>query len=200
MKITATLIWLQEDRVADTGREAEARDSTLTVHTSFLIKSLSQREEHVRDIAVNLLSQLRDKFPQVNLCLSYKCLSVCIFFKILCSLWTISLEYPQYLRLELCFCRSYVIHPVSTRYCFHFIMTLHLLSSMILLGLQQFVPYIKKLFGSGSLNHFQFLLALARAFSRLTWALSFVKYLVFIMFLSKGAKLPFLLCNKNLSI
>ncbi|XP_054785436.1 phosphatidylinositol 4-kinase alpha 1 isoform X1 [Prosopis cineraria] len=56
--------WL-EDRVSETGHEADARDSALTVHTCFLIKSLSLREEPIRDIAVNLLTQLRDKFPQV---------------------------------------------------------------------------------------------------------------------------------------
>lgn len=56
--------WL-EDRISDTGDEAEARDSTLFAHTSFLIKSMSRREEHIRDIAVNLLTQLRDRFPQV---------------------------------------------------------------------------------------------------------------------------------------
>ncbi|KAI4298362.1 hypothetical protein L6164_031933 [Bauhinia variegata] len=58
------LSWL-EDRISETGREAEARDSILTLHTSFLIKSLSQREEHIQDIVVNLLTQVRDRFPQV---------------------------------------------------------------------------------------------------------------------------------------
>ncbi|KAF7810902.1 phosphatidylinositol 4-kinase alpha 1 [Senna tora] len=56
--------WL-EDRVSETGRVADVRDSTLVVHTCFLIKSLYHREEHIRDVAVNLLTQLRDKFPQV---------------------------------------------------------------------------------------------------------------------------------------
>ncbi|XP_020219164.1 phosphatidylinositol 4-kinase alpha 1 isoform X2 [Cajanus cajan] len=56
--------WL-EDRVSEIGHEAEARDSILTMHTCFLIKSLSQREDHIRDIAENLLTQFRDKFPQV---------------------------------------------------------------------------------------------------------------------------------------
>ncbi|XP_057436826.1 phosphatidylinositol 4-kinase alpha 1 [Lotus japonicus] len=56
--------WL-EDRVSEIGHEAEARDSILTMHTCFLIKSLSQREDHIRDIAENLLTQLRDRFPQV---------------------------------------------------------------------------------------------------------------------------------------
>ncbi|KAG5044697.1 hypothetical protein AAZV13_06G012100 [Glycine max] len=58
------LSWL-EDRVSEIGHEAETRDSILTMHTCFLIKSLSQREDHIRDIAENLLNQLRDKFPQV---------------------------------------------------------------------------------------------------------------------------------------
>lgn len=56
--------WL-EDRISDTGHEAEIRESTLSAHTCFLIKSMSQREEHIRDLSSNLLIQLRDKFPQV---------------------------------------------------------------------------------------------------------------------------------------
>ncbi|KAL5788548.1 hypothetical protein ACOSP7_005497 [Xanthoceras sorbifolium] len=56
--------WL-EDRISETGSEAEIRESTLFAHVCFLIKSMSQREEHIRDTAVNLLNQLRDKFPQV---------------------------------------------------------------------------------------------------------------------------------------
>lgn len=60
------LIWVQEDRISETGKEAEIRESTLFAHTCFLIKSMSQREEHIRDITVNLLTQLRDKFPQVE--------------------------------------------------------------------------------------------------------------------------------------
>ena len=65
MNIAVHLVLIQEDRISDTGDEAEARDSTLFAHTSFLIKSMSRREEHIRDIAVNLLTQLRDRFPQV---------------------------------------------------------------------------------------------------------------------------------------
>ncbi|GAB2267297.1 Phosphatidylinositol 4-kinase alpha 1 [Dionaea muscipula] len=56
--------WLG-DRISETGDAAEARDSTLSVHACFLIKALSQREEHIRDISVKLLVQLRDKFPQI---------------------------------------------------------------------------------------------------------------------------------------
>ncbi|KAL2928772.1 Phosphatidylinositol 4-kinase alpha 1 [Bienertia sinuspersici] len=56
--------WL-EQRISETGDLADIRDSTLSVHASFLIKAMSQREEHVRDISVNLLVQLRDKFPQI---------------------------------------------------------------------------------------------------------------------------------------
>ncbi|XP_030545471.1 phosphatidylinositol 4-kinase alpha 1-like isoform X3 [Rhodamnia argentea] len=56
--------WL-EDRISDTSIGAVTRDSTLCVHTCFLIKSMSEREECIREIAVNLLIQLRDKFPQV---------------------------------------------------------------------------------------------------------------------------------------
>ncbi|XP_026381763.1 phosphatidylinositol 4-kinase alpha 1-like isoform X1 [Papaver somniferum] len=56
--------WLEE-RVSETGNEAEKREATLSAHTCFLIKSMSQREEHLRDISVSLLSQLKDRFPQV---------------------------------------------------------------------------------------------------------------------------------------
>ncbi|XP_024635138.1 phosphatidylinositol 4-kinase alpha 1 isoform X3 [Medicago truncatula] len=60
-----TAVSWMEDRVSEIGQEAEGRDSILTMHTCYLIKSLSQREDHIRDIAENLLIQLRDKFPQV---------------------------------------------------------------------------------------------------------------------------------------
>ncbi|RXH88260.1 hypothetical protein DVH24_042331 [Malus domestica] len=56
--------WL-EDRISETGNEAEVRESTLSTHACFLIKSMSQREEHIREASVNLLSQLKDRFPQV---------------------------------------------------------------------------------------------------------------------------------------
>ncbi|KAM7253669.1 hypothetical protein ACFE04_021823 [Oxalis oulophora] len=56
--------WLEE-RISETGNDGQARESTLFAHACFLIKSMSQREEHIRDISVNLLTQLRDKFPQV---------------------------------------------------------------------------------------------------------------------------------------
>ncbi|PIN22119.1 Phosphatidylinositol 4-kinase [Handroanthus impetiginosus] len=56
--------WL-EDRASETGPEAAIRESTLSTHACFLIKNLSQRDENVRDISVSLLTQLRDKFPQI---------------------------------------------------------------------------------------------------------------------------------------
>ncbi|KAL6517281.1 Phosphatidylinositol 4-kinase alpha 1 [Orobanche minor] len=62
--IETAVTWL-EDRASDTGPEAEVRESTLSIHACFLIKNLSQRDEHVRDISVNLLTQLRDRFPQI---------------------------------------------------------------------------------------------------------------------------------------
>uniref|UniRef100_A0A1S3YAB4 Phosphatidylinositol 4-kinase alpha 1-like n=1 Tax=Nicotiana tabacum TaxID=4097 RepID=A0A1S3YAB4_TOBAC len=52
--------WLEETR-----SRADYKESTLTTHVSFLLKSLSQRNEHIRDISVNLLNQLRDRFPQI---------------------------------------------------------------------------------------------------------------------------------------
>lgn len=66
VNITAALIWVQEDRISETGNDAEVRESTLYAHACFLIKSMSQREEPIREVAVNLLTQLRDKFPQVK--------------------------------------------------------------------------------------------------------------------------------------
>lgn len=57
---------IQDERISETGIKAEERESTLSAHACFLIKSMSQREEHIRDVAVNLLTQIRDKFPQVK--------------------------------------------------------------------------------------------------------------------------------------
>ena len=57
---------MQEAQICETGDAAEVRELTLAVHACFLIKSLSVREEHIRDVSVNLLSQLRERFPQVN--------------------------------------------------------------------------------------------------------------------------------------
>ncbi|XP_042500732.1 phosphatidylinositol 4-kinase alpha 1-like [Macadamia integrifolia] len=56
--------WL-EYRISETGNEAKIRESTLSAHACFLIKNMSQREEHIRDISVNLLTQLKDRFPQI---------------------------------------------------------------------------------------------------------------------------------------
>ncbi|CAL9779627.1 unnamed protein product [Musa acuminata subsp. burmannicoides] len=67
----AAVSWLEE-KISDIGQEAEIRESVLSAHACYLIKNLSQRDEHVRDISVNLLTQLREKFPQVlwnSLCL-----------------------------------------------------------------------------------------------------------------------------------
>ncbi|KAG9135092.1 hypothetical protein Leryth_011580 [Lithospermum erythrorhizon] len=58
------MAWLDE-RTSETGCEADNREFTLAVHACFLIKNLSQRDEHIRDISVKLLIQLRDRFPQV---------------------------------------------------------------------------------------------------------------------------------------
>ncbi|KAL6637046.1 hypothetical protein ACP70R_024618 [Stipagrostis hirtigluma subsp. patula] len=60
----AVLSWLG-DRIADIGEGADVRESVLSVHACFLIKSMSQRDEHVRDVSVKLLTQLKEKFPQV---------------------------------------------------------------------------------------------------------------------------------------
>ncbi|XP_062214806.1 phosphatidylinositol 4-kinase alpha 1-like isoform X1 [Phragmites australis] len=58
------LSWL-EDRISDIGEGADVRESVLSVHACFLIKSMSQRDENVRDVSVKLLTQLKEKFPQV---------------------------------------------------------------------------------------------------------------------------------------
>ncbi|KVH93237.1 Armadillo-type fold [Cynara cardunculus var. scolymus] len=58
------LSWL-EDQIFETGHAMDVRESTLAIHACFLIESMSQREEHIRDVSVKLLSQLRDKFPQI---------------------------------------------------------------------------------------------------------------------------------------
>lgn len=57
----------QDDRTSETGQIAETRESTLSAHACFLIKNLSQRDEHVRDISVNLLNRLKDRYPQVEI-------------------------------------------------------------------------------------------------------------------------------------
>nr|KAJ0187872.1 hypothetical protein LSAT_V11C900488460 [Lactuca sativa] len=47
------------------GDAAKVRESTLVVYDRFLIKSLSVKEEHIQDVSVNLLSQLRVRFLQI---------------------------------------------------------------------------------------------------------------------------------------
>ncbi|XP_006651740.2 phosphatidylinositol 4-kinase alpha 1 [Oryza brachyantha] len=58
------LSWL-EDRICDIGEGADIRESVTSVHACFLIKSMSQRDENVRDVSVKLLTQLKEKFPQI---------------------------------------------------------------------------------------------------------------------------------------
>ncbi|KAF5727217.1 hypothetical protein HS088_TW22G00905 [Tripterygium wilfordii] len=58
------VLWL-EDRITETGNEAEVRESTLFAHACFLIKSMSHRQELIRETAVNLLNQLKSRFPQI---------------------------------------------------------------------------------------------------------------------------------------
>ncbi|KAJ0242191.1 Phosphatidylinositol 3-/4-kinase [Hirschfeldia incana] len=60
----AAVSWL-EDQISLTGKDDSIRESTINAHACFLIKNMSHRDEHVRDISVNLLNQIRDKFPQV---------------------------------------------------------------------------------------------------------------------------------------
>jgi PI4-kinase N-terminal region len=61
-----SLIKIQEERVSDIGQEADEREAVLSCHTCFLIKNMAQRDEHVRNISVDLLFQLKEKFPQVS--------------------------------------------------------------------------------------------------------------------------------------
>ncbi|XP_056844326.1 phosphatidylinositol 4-kinase alpha 1-like isoform X2 [Raphanus sativus] len=60
----AAVSWL-EDRISLTGKDNSICETTINAHACFLIKNMSQRDEHIRDISVNLLNQIRDKFPQV---------------------------------------------------------------------------------------------------------------------------------------
>lgn len=52
--------------MSDTGKEADRRELIISTHACFLIKNMSQRDEHVRDLSVSLLTQLKEKFPQVG--------------------------------------------------------------------------------------------------------------------------------------
>lgn len=60
-------ILFQEDRISLTGKDNSICETTINAHACFLIKNMSQRDEHIRDISVNLLNQIRDKFPQVEI-------------------------------------------------------------------------------------------------------------------------------------
>ncbi|KAF2593101.1 hypothetical protein F2Q70_00042724 [Brassica cretica] len=60
----AALSWLEEP-VSLTGKDSSIRESTMYAHACFLINNMSQRDERIRYISVNLLIQIRDKFPQV---------------------------------------------------------------------------------------------------------------------------------------
>lgn len=61
----------------------DVRESTLAVHACFFIKSLSQRDEHIREVSVKLLSQLRDRFPQVRYFDKIRTLQLNVFFSLL---------------------------------------------------------------------------------------------------------------------
>ena len=116
---------------------------------------MSQREEHIRDVAVNLITQTRDRFPQVT-----EPKNMILIFFLVWFCWELNS------RLGKCWCRFCGILLVLIPFCFRCTMNL-LLSSTILLGLSPFVLSTKKLFGNGSLNHFPMLLVLARGFYRL---------------------------------
>ena len=72
------LLCSQEDRISDIGLQADVRESALSVHACFLIKSMSQRDEPVRDVSVKLLTQLKEKFPQVR-CFELSSNELCCF-------------------------------------------------------------------------------------------------------------------------
>ena len=85
---------MQGDRVSETGFGAEIREAALSVHACFLIKSMSQREEHIRDISINLLNQLSDKFPQVS---SLQSIIFALFLRLI-----FSCSFPLLLKTLLC--------------------------------------------------------------------------------------------------
>ncbi|KAJ4791345.1 Phosphatidylinositol 4-kinase [Rhynchospora pubera] len=60
-----TAVAWMEERISDIGQEADEREAVLSCHACFLIKNMAQRDEHVRNIAVDLLFKLKEKFPQV---------------------------------------------------------------------------------------------------------------------------------------
>lgn len=60
-------IWFQEDKISPTGKDASIRESTMYTHACFLIKSMSQRDEHIREISAKLLIHIWNKFPQVGI-------------------------------------------------------------------------------------------------------------------------------------
>ncbi|CAA7048445.1 unnamed protein product [Microthlaspi erraticum] len=60
----AAVSWL-EDQISLTGENANIMESTMYTHACFLIKSMSQRDEDIRDISAKLLTHIRNKFPQV---------------------------------------------------------------------------------------------------------------------------------------
>ncbi|KAK8941284.1 Phosphatidylinositol 4-kinase alpha [Platanthera zijinensis] len=68
--------WMEE-RISDTGKEAEIVEQVLSAHCCFLIRNMSQRDENIRDISVNLLTQLKEKFQQILW--NYSCLDALLF-------------------------------------------------------------------------------------------------------------------------
>ncbi|PKA52366.1 Phosphatidylinositol 4-kinase alpha [Apostasia shenzhenica] len=68
--------WLEE-KVSDFGKGADLVVQVLSAHSCFLIKNMSQRDENIRDISMNLLTQLKERFPQVLW--NYSCLDSLLF-------------------------------------------------------------------------------------------------------------------------
>lgn len=68
--------WMEE-KISDTGKEADIVEQVLSVHSCFLIRNMSQRDENIRDISVNLLTQFKEKFQQVLW--NYSCLDALLF-------------------------------------------------------------------------------------------------------------------------
>lgn len=60
------LLNFQEERISDSGKEADRRELILSTHACFLIKNMSKRDEHVCSISLDLLTKLKGKFPQVG--------------------------------------------------------------------------------------------------------------------------------------
>lgn len=127
----------------------DVKETTLAVHACFLIKSMSQRDEHIRDVSVKLLSLLRDRFPQVSFCI---CPNSILSF----DLFSTSSHGCRYCGIHLVWTFSYSLS----------IMIRLQLLLVILPGQLPFAHCTKKLFANGLSFPYHTLHAQARVFFR----------------------------------